>query len=390
MHICSIVTSFTYGGAETIVANLSDAFVQANAQSTILTLSHAHQVGNCPDMERTIMDRITAGGGAARSLGLTNRRNIIAGAMALRKFLAVEKPDVIHAHTAQVLPMLWLARPAAPIFLTHHNSQFSFPPALFMLFNRIVDGYVAISSGCADLLKAYARKPITIIYNIAGAGYDITSPRHAPTEAPSILCVGAISAQKDYETLIRATALLRNRLSARHRELRIKVAGGGAQIDSLRTLAQAQGIGDVIAFLGPRDDVPDLLAQAHIFVNCSLYEGLPVAVIEAMKAALPVVATNVAGNCELVRHGETGVLVPPQNPEELASAIAGLLNDAPSYEAMSRAARAASAQYSLSASAAAHIQMYRAALDHALHPGQADHARAENTVLPALLADERP
>lgn len=367
MHICSILTSFTAGGAETIVANLSDAFVEAGAGSTVLTLSHAHQVGNCPDMERAIIERIDDGGGMASSLGLARRRNIIAGALALRKFLRSAQPDIIHSHTAQALPMLWLARPGVPVFLTHHNSRLSFPPVLFTLFDRIVSGYVAISNGCADVLRPYVRQPVTTIYNAAGKEFDVARPRSAPEGEAVIICVGAISAQKDYPTLIRAAAILRERWDMGRCQLHIRVAGGGTGINELREQAKAQGVGDMVEFLGARSDVPNLLAGADLFVNCSVYEGLPVAIIEAMKAALPVVATDVAGNHELVRHHETGALVPRQDAEALAHAIAGILADGTTYVAMSRAARTASAQYSLSVSVADHLALYRSVLDQSQH-----------------------
>ncbi|MDB5713865.1 MAG: hypothetical protein JWO15_1262 [Sphingomonadales bacterium] len=364
MHICSILTSFTAGGAETIVANLSDAFVAQGARSTVVALSDASQVGNSPRLEQAIMGRIAWDGGSAESLSLAQRRNIVTGGMALRKFLRRTRPDIIHCHTAQALPMLWLIRPGVPVLFTHHNSRLSFPPLLFTLFDRVVSGYVAISGGCADLLLRHVRRPVTTIYNAAGKGFDVAMPRSAPQGQATVLSVGAISAQKDYPTLIRAAALLRRRQEALKHQLRIQIAGGGAGIAELRALAQAEGVSDMIDFLGARDDVPHLLAAADLFVNCSIYEGLPVAIIEAMKAALPVVATDVAGNNELVRNGANGTLVRSQDPAALADAIIAMLEDGPTYESMSRAARAASVQYSMSACAAAHLTLYRNVIEH--------------------------
>jgi glycosyltransferase involved in cell wall biosynthesis len=82
-----------------------------------------------------------------------------------------------------------------------------------------------------------------------------------------------------------------------------------------------------VLFLGRRDDIPALLAQCDVCVLPSLSEGLPLAVLEAMAAGKPVVACAVGGVPELVADGQTGLLVPPADPQALAAAIRGLLSD---------------------------------------------------------------
>jgi glycosyltransferase involved in cell wall biosynthesis len=84
-----------------------------------------------------------------------------------------------------------------------------------------------------------------------------------------------------------------------------------------------------VEFLGQRDDVPTLLRQADVFVLPSLYEGLPVSVLEAMAAGTPVVATAVGGTDEAVVAGKSGLLVPPRDPEALANAVRQILSSAP-------------------------------------------------------------
>ena len=115
-----------------------------------------------------------------------------------------------------------------------------------------------------------------------------------------------------------------------------------AEIDRL-------GIGDRVRLVGERRDVPELLAGADVFVLSSASEGMPVSVLEAMAAGLPVVASRVGGVPELVVDGETGLLVEPGDPDELAAALGRLLADrrAP---AAPRATRAASARRGASTS----------------------------------------
>jgi len=358
MHILSLITSFTTGGAEMLVTNLSGAFVESGHTSTVAALCDAGHLGNCPNIDAKLREKVRSSGGEARSLGLSRRRGIFAGARALRRLLAETRPDVIHAHSARVLPMLWLARPDAPVVLTHHNTRFSFPTPLFGLFDRIVRGYVAISRECADLIAPHVRRPISVIANAAGQGFRAAGLRTAPGGEANILSVGALSAQKDYETLVRAAAPLRRKLANTGRSARIRIAGGGDMLASLRSLVASEGVRDMVELLGARDDIPALLAEADLFVNCSLYEGFPIAIIEAMNAALPIVATDVAGNRALVRDGYNGLLRPHRDPEALATAIDAILSDADGYAAMSSASLTESEQYSIDRSAREHLQCY--------------------------------
>src|SRR4029077_866876 len=106
-------------------------------------------------------------------------------------------------------------------------------------------------------------------------------------------------------------------------------------LGGIRDLVAAEGLESHVQLLGVRTDVPDLLRSADLFVNSSHYEGMSVAMIEGLMAALPVVATDVPGNRELIRDGENGLLVPTSNPEALASGIAKVLLSSSLYERLS-------------------------------------------------------
>jgi glycosyltransferase involved in cell wall biosynthesis len=103
------------------------------------------------------------------------------------------------------------------------------------------------------------------------------------------------------------------------------IVGGGRRIDEIKALAASLGLAGEVHFLGTRRDVPDLLNAMDIFVLPSYSEGVSLALLEAMAAGLPVIATAVGGLPEVVTDGENGLLIPPRDAEALATALARLL-----------------------------------------------------------------
>lgn len=142
------------------------------------------------------------------------------------------------------------------------------------------------------------------------------------------------------------------------RRAKVRIIGDGPLRQELQHLIEAERVIDVVELAGIRTDVRQQLRQADLLVNSSAYEGMPIAVIEAMMSALPVVATDVPGNKELVRHGSSGLLVPRGQPELLARAIVKALGASATYAAFSDAALALSGNYALEPCAAAHLGLY--------------------------------
>jgi glycosyltransferase involved in cell wall biosynthesis len=121
--------------------------------------------------------------------------------------------------------------------------------------------------------------------------------------------------------------------------MRLIVVGDGDLRDTLKSHAEAVGVARRVHFLGARRDLGDLLAAIDVFVMPSLWEGLPLSMILAMGAALPVIATAVAGIPEIVEHGRTGWLVPPANAVALAAAFVEVFADRSRAAAVGNAAR---------------------------------------------------
>lgn len=191
-----------------------------------------------------------------------------------------------------------------------------------------VDRYIAVSRDLARRLGAtplFPRRKIRVIPNA------VRVERFAPLrsgrgpflqgedERPIVLTLARLDPQKGLSTLLEAARLVS--------EARFLVAGEGPERPALEAQIHRLGLERRVSLLGHRDDVGALLASCDLFVLPSLYEGLPVSVLEAMAAEKPVVATAIGGTDEAVVDGSTGLLIPAGNPAALAEAIRRVLGD---------------------------------------------------------------
>jgi len=154
-------------------------------------------------------------------------------------------------------------------------------------------------------------------------------------QAPVVGMVGRLSRQKAPEDFLRVAALVAREFP----DAIFLVAGDGPLRDSLERLAANLGIANQVRFLGFREDIPLMMAALDVFALSSLWEGLPLTILEAMAASKPVVATAVNGVAEVVQHGSTGLLARPQEVHQLAAHIATLLRDPARARAMGEAGR---------------------------------------------------
>jgi glycosyltransferase involved in cell wall biosynthesis len=149
--------------------------------------------------------------------------------------------------------------------------------------------------------------------------------------------VGRVDATKDHETLIKAVYAL----SQRESKVRLRIAGDGEKIGPLQRRIAALGMDQDVDFLGPRSDIPELLAQADVFAfSVRPEEGLGIALVEAMAAGVPVVASDVGACREVLDNGTCGLLVEPGNATALADGIERLLRDRSLAGELARRARA--------------------------------------------------
>jgi glycosyltransferase involved in cell wall biosynthesis len=173
-----------------------------------------------------------------------------------------------------------------------------------------------------------------------------------------LLAVGRFVPSKGYEDIIEAFA----QLYRTNPRCFLAIAGSGRLFDKIRRRVSELQLDGSVCCLGMRNDVPQLLAASDIFVSSSHWEGLPVAILEAMMAGLPIVATAV-GDIPKVVTPEAGVIVPPHQPDCLAEALNDLANAPEKARAMGQAARARALQeFSLDTWMKRHIAVYEQAL----------------------------
>ncbi|MEM8960095.1 MAG: glycosyltransferase family 4 protein [Acidobacteriota bacterium] len=192
---------------------------------------------------------------------------------------------------------------------------------------RLADQVLAPSrKTAAELERDYRVSDVDVLPNVTG-GLEITTEPPSDNDEPSgyLLYVGRLRIRKAVEVLLEALAEVR----ARHPDVRVLIAGDGEQREALERRARELGLGDTVRFLGRASAarVRRLLASARALAVPSIYEGMPLVILEAMEAAVPVVATTVSGIPEVVVDGETGWLVPPEHPPELARALIEVLAD---------------------------------------------------------------
>ena len=159
--------------------------------------------------------------------------------------------------------------------------------------------------------------------------------RSSPPRQRRIVSVGRLRPEKAHEVLIAAVARLRPAWP----DVRLRLIGDGPREAALRQIAGEYGLLDCVEFLGHRDDVPALLREADVFALPSRSEASPNAVLEAMAAGVPVVASDVGGIPEAITPGLTGILVPPGDDEALAGALGHLFSDPLQAERLGLAAR---------------------------------------------------
>jgi glycosyltransferase involved in cell wall biosynthesis len=259
------------------------------------------------------------------------------------------RPAVVHAHLTTPLGCRFsliaaaVARVPAVVATAHLLIESSANrSAQQRVLVSAVDRYIAVSKHVASRLRdgfgVPSEKISTVLNGVRLARFDHLTPNGLRDQltgganVPVILTVARLHPQKGLEFLLDAARQVPDAL--------FLVAGEGPQRPALEQEARALGLGARVRFLGFRTDVPELLANCDLFVLPSLFEGLPISVLEAMAAGKPVVATSVGGTDEAVVDGDTGLLVPPGDAPALATAIRQLIHDGALAERLGAAGRA--------------------------------------------------
>jgi glycosyltransferase involved in cell wall biosynthesis/SAM-dependent methyltransferase len=281
-------------------------------------------------------------------------------------------PDAEHLHAhfanAPATVALLLSRlTGRPFSFTGHASDiFELPDGELRPKLGAARFAAAVSEYTRSYLAARAGREHALKVVVVRNGVDrerFPAREREPEGVPLILSVGRLVEKKGMDTLVDACA----RLAARRREFRCEVVGDGSQRERLEERAQELGLRSRVVFVGSRthDALPATLASATVFVlpsreaSSGKREGLPVALTEAMAVGVPVVTTPVSGIPEVVRDGESGLLVPPDDPDALADALERVLADGGLRRRLAAGARPAAAEFDLSRSTARLRRLFR-------------------------------
>jgi glycosyltransferase involved in cell wall biosynthesis len=353
-----VITLAEVGGAQAYVAALLPALV---TRFDVAVAAH----GSGP-----LRDAADAAG--ARFLPLRHVRRPLslwrdlAGFAELVRLLRRERPDLLHASSSKagVLGRLAAAVSGVPVrIFTVHGWAFAahsgVPSRLYRWADRLVEPLTTVTICVSEhqreagLAAGTCASERTVV--IPNAVDVSTPPRSRPVERPRplIVAVGRLKAPKDFPTLVSALAALpRDSFDA-------LIVGDGPDRPRLEEQIRTCGLAGRVRLAGERRDVPDLLAEADVFVLPSRSEGHPVSVLEAMAAGVPVVASRVGGIPEQVDDGVTGLLVAPGDPEALAAALGRLAADPALRRRLGAAGRVrAEKAFDLDAFRRAHLEVY--------------------------------
>jgi glycosyltransferase involved in cell wall biosynthesis len=351
IRVLEVVPTLKRAGAENVVAALARRLDRSRFELKVASLYGRFPQGLELDVPVWYL-------GKRRGLDI---RMVPRLAAVMREF----RPEVVHTHSyvlRYTLPAVWLAGPQAMVHTVHNMAEREADR-----LGRAIQGWawrrgvaaVAIGDEVARSFRAvYGRDPARTIPNgIETAAFGRPEARAAWRTAEGfgadevlIASAGRLEPQKNPLGLIEAFA----RVPAG----RLVMAGEGSLMEAAGQKAERLGVEERVRFLGVRTDVAEMLSACDIFALASDWEGCPLAVMEAMAAGLPVVATAVGGVPELVEDGVTGILAARGDVQALASALDALAENPQRRLEMGQAARERSKRFEVSAMVEAYSALF--------------------------------
>ena len=337
MRIAQLIDSLASGGAERLQVTFAETALERGIRPTVIALANYPNTPIPEQLRATGVDMIEFIG-----------RNLVDPLRFLRltRYLIRERFDILHAHLGYAIILGvcagWLS--GTPVVATIHNIQSDRWKYLetFLLWlgaKRVI----AVGETVADVYKRkLPGKRIEVVVNPVKPVPDISpSERDAireeitnDTSRPLLTSVGRLESQKGYRDLICSMDIIRKSYPRAF----LAIVGTGMLKEELQKQINDLDLQDHVSLLGIRRDVPQVLASSDLFVSSSHWEGMPIAMLEAMSAGLAIVATSV-GDVPNIVNLSCGLLVEPKQPDQLAKAIVSVLKDPHRRLAMGRAAR---------------------------------------------------
>jgi glycosyltransferase involved in cell wall biosynthesis len=352
--VMNLIGSLQVGGAEQQVVSLAPMFDKRKFKVVVCAM----QPGGA------LRDRLDQAG--IEYICINYRiRSYIPTMLRFISLLKREKVDVLHMHmyTAARFGRIAGLLAGVPVMVTTDHGHDPWKRWWHIAFDRVLLRYtdlrIGVSQDVADAIRGCENPPpekLAMIPNgVDPAKFEVpaTERTRVRTElgitddVPLVGAVGRFVEPKAFHVLIEAIA----KLAATRPDVRLVLVGDGPLRAELERCAADLGVSDRVIFAGMRMDVPSVLAALDVFAMSSISEGLPVVLLEAMASAKPIVVTRVGGIPEVVSDHEDALLVAPNNPLELATAIGALLADHALADRLGKQARTkVVAHYSVAAS----------------------------------------
>lgn len=322
-----LTTGLAYGGAETQVVHLATRLRARGWAVRVVSLLPPH----------AYVDELKAVGIVVDSLGMSRGVPDPRALVRLARILRRDRPQVLHAHMvhANILARVvrLLVRVPVVICTAHNISEGGrWRELAYRLTDVLCDLTSQVSQAGMERYIEVGAVPAGKIRVIPN-GVDTERFRPNPDVRRRLrrelrlddrfawLAVGRFEKAKDYPNMVKAFA----RVVVKKPNASLLIAGQGSlRVEALR-LVEDLGLAGHVHFLGLRKDVPALMNAADGYVMSSAWEGMPMVLLEAAATGLPIVATDVGGNHEVVLNGRTGFLVPPKDPQALAQAMLRLM-----------------------------------------------------------------
>ncbi|MGE3152902.1 MAG: glycosyltransferase [Nitrospiraceae bacterium] len=326
--ILLLVVGLDVGGTETHVLELATRLDRRRFDVTVCSLKGSGRLGL--ELERRGVRVVTLDG-----CGKGDGRILFR----LWRFVRRERPHVIHAFLfwANLAARLVGRLSGSCIVLSSYHDEVATEGWIIRTMDRITLRWTealvccsqAVSRSVADRIGGSSRRTVIIPFGVDLVNFKAIGPLERAalglrTHCPVIGTVcRLVEPKKGLRILLEAVAEIQRNAPAV--DCQVLIVGDGPAKGRLEALSRELGLGDSVVFAGERRDVPHILPVLDLFVLPSLYEGFGIAILEAMAAARPVVATTVGGIGEFVEHGQSGLLVEPGNPIALANAIQAVL-----------------------------------------------------------------
>jgi glycosyltransferase involved in cell wall biosynthesis len=364
-HVLQVTQDLGHGGLERVAATIGRNLDPDRFRVSFLALREG---GPRAEELRNEGFRVDVLPGARRSADYLS-------SLKVARYMRQHQPDVVHTHNTHALidgglGALFAGR--QPLVHTDHARPFPDRIRYVVaenLLSRLTFRMVGVSEHTTENLRRYERIPSRKLTTIPN-GVDVPALDRATIRAQvrseldipaDQLVIGTavrLAPQKALTYLIEAFA----RLGHSFPNASLVLAGTGPDRESLAALAAKMGVGSRVRFLGLRHDVPRLLCAYDVFALSSVWEGMPLGVLEAMALRCPVVATSVGGIPELIEHGHSGLLVTPRAVDQLEAAIGQLLREPATASAMAdRALKRFHDRFSLRKMIGAYESLYLAA-----------------------------